>query len=523
MSNNNLTQQTFSGLIWKFAERISAQLVSMVVSIILARLLAPNDYGIVSLVTIFITICNVFVTSGFGSALVQKKEADEVDFSSIFYVSIVIAIVLYLVLFFCAPLVAKFYENDLLTPVLRVMGLRLPIAAINSVQQAYVSRRMAFRKFFWATLFGTIVSGVVGIWMAYAGYGVWALVAQYMTNVCIDTIVLAIVDRWYPRLKFSFQRLKGLLSYGWKLLASAMLDTGYGELRSLVIGKIYTTADLAFYNKGASFPKLIVTNVNSSMQSVLFPAMAKKQDEKGKLKEITRRAIKTSSYVMLPCMVGLAVIAESFVRVVLSEKWLPAVPFIQIMCFIYILYPIHTANLQTYKALGRSDIFLKLEIVKKVIGILSLLASMWFGVLWIALTEMLTSVMSSIINAFPNKKLLDYSYWEQIKDILPALLLSLGMGGIVYCISFIPWNEIVILVLQILTGIAIYVTGSLIFRLESFYFIVNTIKIFFHNRKQKQSAGIAGVLHSAKSETGEYQHTIDTHDERGEDDIHGKN
>lgn len=487
----NLTQKTFSGLIWKFAERIGAQVVSTVVSIILARLLMPEDYGIVSLVTIFITLCNVFVVSGFGSALIQKKDADEVDFSSVFYASIVIALLLYALLFFTAPLIAKLYDDvnaKLLVAVLRVMGLRLPIAAINSVQQAYVSRRMAFRKFFWATLFGTIASAVVGIWMAYSGYGVWALVAQYLTNVCIDTIILFIVDRWHPRLKFSFQRLKGLLSYGWKLLASSLLNTGYGELRSLVIGIKYSATDLAYYDKGKTFPGLIVTNIDSSIDSVLFSALSKVQDDRVKVKNVVRKGIRTSSYVIFPCMVGLAVIAEAFVRVVLTDKWLPIVPFLQIMCFVYALQPIHTANLQAIKALGRSDLFLILEIAKKAMGITLLLVSMWFGVIWIAASSILGGIIGSFINAFPNKKLLNYGYFEQIKDLLPALLLSLVMGGIVYCIGFIPWNSLIILIVQILVGITIYIGGSFIFKLESFHFILKTIKSFFKHKKERVEA-----------------------------------
>ena len=236
---NSLTNKTLSGVMWKFGERISAQLVSTLVSIILARILMPEDYGVVALVTIFITICNVFVTSGFGTALVQKKDADDLDFTSVFYFGLFFSILLYVGIFFAAPLIARFYENEILTPVVRVMGLRIIIASINSVQHAYIGRKMQFRKFFIATLFGTIASGVVGVWLAYNGYGVWAIVAQYLTNVCIDTIVLAFVIKWIPKLRISFKRLKSLFSFGWKLLVSALIDTGYNELRSLIIGKKY--------------------------------------------------------------------------------------------------------------------------------------------------------------------------------------------------------------------------------------------------------------------------------------------
>lgn len=478
----DLTQQTVSGLIWKFAERIGAQLVTAIISIVLARILLPEDYGVVSIVTILITICNVFVSNGFGNSLIQKKDVDEADFSSVFYASLVLSVGLYAILFFAAPYIARFYKNDLLSPVLRVMGLRVPIAAVNSVQQAYVSREMAFRKFFFATLIGTLVSGAVGLYMAYSGYGVWALVGQYLTNVTIDTVMLWITVKWRPKRVFSFKKLKGLLAYGWKLLVSGLLDTGYNELRSLVIGKKYSSADLAYYDKGKQFPSLIAVNVNASFNSVLFSAMSKVQDDREKVKQVTRKSIRVSSYILMPCMMGLAVVAEPFVRVLLTDKWLAAVPYLQIMCVVYAFYPIHTANLTAISAVGRSDLFLILEIVKKVVGIVSLLISMWFGVIWIALTAILTTLISSFINAFPNKKLLGYGYLEQVKDLLPAIGLSVLMGVPVYLMNFIPMNVYALLCLQVLAGVAIYLAASIAFKSESFGFILGYVKRVFNKK-----------------------------------------
>lgn len=487
MQGNNLTNQTISGLIWKFAERIGAQLISTVVSIILARILLPEDYGIVSIVTIFITICDVFISNGFGNALIQKSNADEVDFSSVFYASLAISAVLYLVLFTSAPYIASFYENDIITSILRVMGLRLPIAAIYSVQQAYVSRKMQYRKFFIATLIGTVISGGVGIGMAYGGFGVWALVAQNMTNVGVNMIVLFFVVEWKPKLQFSFKKIKGLLSFGWKLLVSGLIDTGYNELRSLIIGKKYSASDLAYYDQGRKYPALIANNVNSSMNSVLLSAMAKRQDDKEKIKSATRRSIRLSSYLMMPCMVGLACVAEQFVHVILTDKWLPAEPFIQIMCVVYAFYPIHTANLTAIQAVGRSDLFLILEIIKKVVGIAGLLISMWYGVLWVAITMMFTTVISSFINAFPNKKLLNYSYWDQIKDMFPSIGLSVLMGVPVYLMNYLPINSIIILCLQVVTGIALYIILSIIFKVDSFKFLWDFIKDIFKSKVKNKN------------------------------------
>ena len=483
MNESNLTKKTITGMIWKFAERIGAQLVTAVVSIILARILMPEDYGIISLITIFITICDVFISNGFGNALIQKVNADEVDFSSVFYASLAISILLYFVLFFSAPYIANFYENDTIKIILRVMGLRLPIAAVYSVQQAYVARNMQFKKFFIATLVGTLVSSGVGIGMAYGGFGVWALVGQNMTNVFVNMIVLFIVVRWTPKLVFSFKKIKGLLSYGWKLLVSGLLDTGYDQVRGLIIGKMYTTSDLAFYDQGQKYPSIIANNLNSSMNSVLLSAMSKRQDDKEKVKQATRKSIKLSAYLLIPCMVGLACVAEQFVHVILTDKWLAAVPYIQIMCAVYALYPIQTANLTAIQAMGRSDLFLILEIIKKVVGIAALVASMWFGVLWIALTMLITTIFSSFVNAFPNKKLLNYSYLEQIKDILPSIGLAVLMGIPVYLLNYLPINSVIILVLQILAGIIIYVLFSALFKIESFVFLLGFVQQIFKKKK----------------------------------------
>lgn len=484
-NNQHLTDKTLTSMIWKFAERISAQLVTTVVGIVLARILMPEDYGIVAIVNIVITICNVFVSSGFGTALVQKKDADEVDFSSVFYANIAISIVLYIVVFFTAPLVAKFYNNELLTPVLRVMGIRLPIAAINSVQHAFISRKMQFRKFFIATLFGTIVSGVVGIVMACNGFGVWALVAQYLTNVCMDTVVLCFVIKWKPKLVISWQKLKGLLSFGWKLLASDLLNTGYNELRSLIIGKKYSSEDLAYYEQGRKYPALISTNIDISISTVLVSAMSKVQDDKEKVKQATRKSIQICSYLILPCMVGFACVAEQFVHVVLTDKWSNIVPFLMMMCIVYAFTPIQAANLSAIKAIGRSDLYFGLEIAKKTVGIVSILIAMWFGIFWIAISAIITALISSIINAFPNKKLLNYGYLEQVKDLLPNLFMAVIMGVVVYFMKYIPINDVLLLVLQVITGVAIYLSLSAITKNYGFTFIMGYVKKIFHRKKKE--------------------------------------
>ena len=469
-------KEIISALLWKFAERIGAQTITFILSIILARLLSPSDYGAIAILLVFITIADVFVNAGFGSALIQKKDADDLDFSSVFYFSFIFSVFVYLVIFLVAPFIANFYNMPILQHTLQVLALRIPVAAINSVQQAYVSRNMQFKKFFCSTLSGTAASAVVGIFMAYNGYGIWSLVGQYLSNAVINTIVLFSVISWRPQLIFSLQRLKSLFSYGWKLLLSGLLETGYQSLNSLLIGKFYTPTDLAFFDTGKKFPMVIVTNINSSISSVMFPTLAFEQDEPEKVKAHTRKAIQISSYIMWPMMLGMVACADSIVSLVLKDKWLQVVPYLQIACITYGLLPIHTANLQAINAMGRSDIFLKLEIVKKVIGITALLISIQYGVLVVAITYLITGIMATFINSYPNKFLLKYSYYEQIKDMLPSFLLSLIMCILIKILPFDGLSTFFRLVLQIIIGVTMYILLSIIFKNEAFEYLVKVIK-----------------------------------------------
>jgi len=482
VEQHSIKSKVLSGFIWEFAERISAQLVTFIVSIILARLLSPDHYGAIAIVNVYISIANVFVSSSFGNSLIQKKDADDKDFSSVFYFNIALGIIIYFIIYLTAPFVSSFFNMGVLCPVFRVLGLRIIVASVNSVQHAYVAKKMMFKRFFWSTLGGTLVSGVVGIIMAYRGYGIWALVAQYMTNTTVDTIVLWFTVKFRPKLMFSFKRLGGLFSYGWKLLVSALLNTGYNELRSLVIGKMYTSADLAFYNKGKSFPVLVVNNVNTSIQNVLFPAMSKEQEKKERVKAMMRRSIRTSSYIMLPLMMGLALVSEPLITFLLTKKWIASVIYLQISCFVHVLTPIQTANLQAIKALGRSDIFLKLEIIKKIMGITILIISARYGVLYIALSNIIVSVVSSVINSYPNKKLLNYSYMSQIKDVFNGIIPLLAMIVSVFYVGFINIAPLALIIIQVAVGAFVYIFVSYITHSETFEYILTTIKSFFKKR-----------------------------------------
>lgn len=480
--SNTIKTSVLSGLFWKFGERIAAQLVTFVVSVVLARLLSPSHYGAIAIVNVYIALANVFVTGSFGNSLIQKKDADDKDFSSVLYFNILLSIFIYIIIYLTAPFVSSFFNMGVLCPVFRVLGLRIIVAAVNSVQHAYVAKKMMFKRFFWSTLGGTIVSGIAGIIMAYQGFGIWALVAQYMTNTTVDTIVLWFTVDFRPKLMFSFKRLKGLFSYGWKLLTSSLLDTGYGQLKSLVIGKMYTSADLAFYNKGVSFPELIVTNINTSIKSVLFPAMSGEQDNKERVKSMMRRSIRISSYIMFPLMMGLALVAESFIKLLLTEKWISCVIYLQLACLVNILTPIQTTNLQAIKALGRSDIFLKLEIIKKIMGFTVLIVVARYGVTAIAISGVVVAVISSVINSYPNKGLLNYSYIEQIKDLFNGIIPLLTMIVAVWCVGYIKANALLLLIVQVTVGAVVYISVSYITHNESFGYILNIVKSFFKKR-----------------------------------------
>jgi O-antigen/teichoic acid export membrane protein len=487
----SLKSTVIISLFWRFLERVGTQGIQFIVAIVLARLLSPADFGIIALVMVFITIANVFVQSGLNTALIQKKDADKLDFSTVFYSCLALSGIIYILLFFGAPLIAKFYNNRTeLISIIRVLGLMLPIGAFNSIQEAYVVRNMMFKKLFYRSIGAIIPSGLLGIGCAYYGFGIWALIIQQLSNSLLICIIMWFTINWRPDLSFSIKRWKTLFSFGWKLLLSALLDTGFNNLQNLIIGKMFTPAALGYYNRGDQFPKLIVNNINASIQSVMFPSLSLVQDDRPRLKSIVRRSIMTSSFLIMPLMAGLAALAEPIVIVVLGEKWTPAVPFIQICCFSYAFWPIHTANLSAINAVGRSDIFLKLEIIKKTysLAILIFVIYAFRSPLGIAMAAIITTPIGIVLNAHPNKKLLDYGYLEQTKDILPSLIISITMGIFVYLgVDFLKEQFSLAPIMQAIVmsvlGTLLYLSIAKIFHLESFDYLVSTTKEFISKKK----------------------------------------
>ncbi|TAJ43696.1 lipopolysaccharide biosynthesis protein [Methanofollis fontis] len=483
MPEDNLKTSVLTSLFWKLLERGGVTGVQFIVQIILARLLLPEDFGVIALIIVFISISQTFVQSGLGTALIQKKEVTDEDYSSVFYLTLGVAIVFYCILFLASPFIAAFYNQPLISPVLRVLGLTLFFGAINSIQNAVIARNFQFRKLFISSLGAVLLSGGVGVAMAHAGYGVWALVGQQLTSIIALCTIMWFTVQWRPKLLFSLTRVKELFSFGWKLLVSGLIDVTYNNISSLVIGRLYPASMLGYYTKGQEFPKVLVSNINSSIQAVMFPAYSRNQDNRPLVKQIVRRSLVTSSFLVFPAMAGLAAIAEPLIELLLTEKWLMCVPFLQIFCAVYALWPIHTANLQAINALGRSDVFLKLEIVKKVIGLSVLAVTIPIGIYAMALGMVVTGVIGTLINAYPNKKLLDYSFTELWKDLMPALTLSLVMCGIVYSIQFLGLSIWATLILQIMVGVGVYVGLAWLLKLESLTYMMNTVKEYVPGRK----------------------------------------
>ncbi len=476
--NHFNNKKIFNGLIWKFLERFGVQGSQFVLQIILARILDPEHYGVLSMMVIFTTLANVFIQRGFNTALIQNKDVTEEDYSSVLWVTGGIAVVLYAVLFAAAPLIAKFYNMPELVQPFRVLCLVLFPGALNSIQLAKVSRGLDFKKVFRSNVVAIILSGVAGIVLAYLGAGLWALVAQFLLNVLIACIVMWFTVKWRPRVVCNLARVKVLFAYGWKLLVSGLIDTLYQDLRSLVIGKKYDSGTLGYYNRGKQFPQFIINAINTTVQSVMLPAYSKNQSEANKIKGMMRNSITLSSFIIFPMMAGLAGLAEPLVRLLLTEKWLPCVPYMQIYCFTFAFYPVHSCNLQAINAMGRSDIFLKLEIIKKTMGIAALVIALacFDSPIAIAATGVITGLISCFINAAPNKKLVNYSYWEQIRDILPSMLASLVMLLAVLTVEKLRLNDILILVVQVAVGVVIYVAIAAVFRLKPFVMLLSVFR-----------------------------------------------
>ena len=473
-----------SSIFYKSLERYSTMAFQMVVQIVIARILTPADFGIVAMMSVFINIAGIFIYNGFNMAVIQKKEADNRDFSTALFVNSFIGIFLYALIFFCSPAIARYYEEPDLMLSLRILALILPLGSVFSIQSAIASRHMRYDILFFCNLSGSVISGILGIISALCGMGFWALIVQQISNIVIATILLLFKTQWKPQLTFVWQSAKDLFAFGWKLFAAGLLNSIYNELNSLVIGKKYTSSDLAFYTKGKTFPSAVSSGLDSALQSVMLSAFSRKQDDYKAINGLMRKSMLSNTYVITPIMVLLAICAQPFTVILLTEKWLPMVPYMQICCFTFVLHPIGTINMQALAAIGKSDVRLKLEFIKKPIGLLLLFASMRYGPMAIALSAALIIIIGFIIGFIACQIYLKYPVMEFFKEVMPSWTLSTFVGLIAFYIMVLGLHPLLTLLLQTIIFVTFYVLLSHLFKLEGYHIVKNHALQIFKSRKK---------------------------------------
>jgi teichuronic acid exporter len=498
MKHEVTKNKVISALGWKMSERLSTQMIQFALQIVLARLLSPSDYGTVGLITIYITISTVIVQGGFSDALIRKIDIDEVDLSSVFYIYMGFSSVFYVFLFLLAPYIASFYGKPILVPVLRVLGLNLFPASFNAIQQAMIARSLRFKAFFMRTTVALLISGTGGLIMAFLGFGVWALVVMQMLNAFTSAFVMWFTIKWQPKWVFSFSRAKELYAYGYKLMLSNLITTLYNSLYGLIIGKVYDISTLGYYTRGQQFPVLIAASVEGTVASVMFPTLSSMQGDPKRLKETMRRAISSSSFLLSPLMIGLAVVAEPLIRILLGEKWMPCVPYLQLTSFAYLFWPMQGSNLAGLQAIGRSDLILKLGIVKRVVGVsllgislligpkLGLRPGIESGALAMMGANVITQIFGCFVHAGPNKKLLNYGVGTQVRDILPYLGISGVMAGAIYPLKYVLSNPFLLIAIQILTGALVYFLIAKLFKMQALNDFMAIAKEFSSRVKAKR-------------------------------------
>ena len=466
------------GILWKLGERGGVQIIQFVVQLVLARLLTPNDYGVLAIVLVFISLSNIFIQSGLPTALIQKKNTDIIDESSVFYTSMLISLSCIIIIWFTSPYIAIFYNDQELSFYLRCISFILIIGSFNSVQIALISKKLAFNINFYSSIISVVISAGIGIWMALSGWGVWSLIVQYASNIIISTIVIYILFPWKPSLKFSYTRTKNLFSFGSGIFTANLLSNLFTDIYSLIIGKIYSKGWLGFYDTGNRIPATVANSLTTSVQSVLLPAFSLIQEDKDRIKVMMRRSVQVSAFFIFPVMFLLAAAAKPLILILLTEKWAFAIPFLQLACILYAFYPIHSTNLQAINAIGRSDIFMKCEVQKKIVELIILCMTIWFSIYIMAVGRVISSLIALYINMSPNRKFIHYGFKEQIMDLSKAFLISLFVSIIVFAISFLPISLWIMLIFQILIGLSLYIYLSDKYNNESFNYIIATIKNF---------------------------------------------
>lgn len=486
---DDLKSRTVSSLIWKFLERAGNQLVLLLVQIVMARLLSPQDFGFLAIMLVFVNLGNVFVQSGLGAALVQNPDVGETDCATVFWISFGMSLVITAGIFFCAPMIAHAYGASELVWPLRVLSLMMILNAYNSVQVAIVQRALQFKRVFVATTWSVIASAVLGISSAVAGAGIWALVVQQVSYQAVNCLSLYFQTRWVPSLVFSKKRAVILYRFGWKILACNVLNTGYLSLYDLVIGAQFSASQLGLVSQGKKYPSALGSMLDGAIQPVMMSSIARVQSDRDRAKRLMRRAMKSSTFVVFPAMTLLAVVSPALIPFLLGDQWREAVPFLQMYCFVYALLPIHSSNLSALSGMGHSGINLILEIVKKVIGLTALAVGAFVihDVYVLVATAMLTGLIATFVNAYPNKRVIGYSYGEQLRDIAPSFALSVVAGGLAFLCGCFVLNEVLRILVEIAVMTAAYLALAKMLHLESLEYLLATLEEMLGSRRRRRA------------------------------------
>ncbi len=471
-----MNQSIWKAAGWKALEKFGSRGIQFVIQIILARILLPDDYGIVSILTVFIALSNVFIQNGFSTSLIQKKDASQTDFCTALFSSLGIAAVFYIILYAAAPLIADFYQMKALAFYLRVMALTLFPGAFQGIQYAYVSRTLNFRAYTSAMLLASTVSGIAGIAAAFSGMGVWAIILQQLLANYLCTVLLYLLVRWKIRFVFSADSFRHLFGYGWKILGSSLLNSLYASIYNLVIARVYTKEMLGLYTRGQQFPFLITENLNEMIQSITLPVLSRRQDNPADVKNVMKRGLSLSAFLIFPAMLGMSAISREFILVILGQKWIAAAPYMELLCFVYCAYPVHTMNIQCVKAVGRSDIFLKLEVYKKILETAAVILTVRKGILAMIWGQVMLSLAGMLINAWPSKKLIQYGFREQVQDLMPVIIPGVLMYLAVKLVSCLALAVFPKLVLELITGAAVYTAVSMGIKSPPFMYLLNQVK-----------------------------------------------
>lgn len=478
--SESLKNKSVRGLFWNLLDRTSIQIVQLVISIVLARLLVPEDYGIVGLSYIVIAFAGCLLNTGLGSALIQRKEVGELEYSTFFWAEAILRIVVYVAVFFSCPMAAAFYDKPILTPIIRLLSISILLDLFCGVQRVQLARVLDFKTTCWIGVVACTISGTLAVFAAWRGAGLWALVMQNLLSTLIGTMLLIIIAPWRPHLIFSWQRFKEMFNFGYKLLFSGVLDTAYNNIYGMIIGKSFSVATLGLFSKGQHLPQMLVNSVNGPIGNVSFPLLSSLQGDPQKYRAVFRRGLLSSIFFVSPCLFGLAAVAKPLIILLYGDKWLGAVPFMQILAVSFITWPIHTLNLNAINALGRTDIFLKLEVIKKIMGISIVFIALPFG-LWVFIwSNLLSSLISIIINTWPMKRLIGYSVLQQLKDMGGILLAGLIMFAGVQLLGMLKIQVYLLLPVQILSGALLYSLAVWIFARATVRENIVLIRNFIH-------------------------------------------